>query len=311
MAGWPETVRVVLEAPGTVMLLGSVDVGKTTRATALANAAVRAGRPTAVVDADTGQSDLGPPATVGLGMVRAPVRRMGEIPLDAAFFVGDTTPQNVYPYLVEGTVRMVARAQAAGAEVIVVDTTGWVKGPAAVAAKVHKIGRIAPRHVVAIQRADEVEPILARISQRITIHRLPPSLRVRSRSRADRRVVRERRFAQYFARARRLPVDVRVLPHDRPAVYGGRRIPQPRLLEGIPSRALHHLLVGLTARDGDLVAMGTVVAVRPRDHQVDVLAPLNSLDGVESLQWGVLRVAPSGREEGRLTGNDRDPASGQ
>ena len=34
------------------------------RATALANAAVRAGRPTAVVDADTGQSDIGPPATV-------------------------------------------------------------------------------------------------------------------------------------------------------------------------------------------------------------------------------------------------------
>jgi polynucleotide 5'-kinase involved in rRNA processing len=236
-------------------------------------------------------------------MVPAPVRRMSDIPLDAAFFVGDTAPQPVYPYLVEGTARMVSRARGEGSQVVVVDTTGWVDGPAAVAAKVRKIGRTMPRHVVAIQRADEVEPILAQISRRITIHRLRPSPRARSRSRAERRVFRERRFAQYFAHARRLSLDLRILRQDRPAVHEGRRVSPPRLLVDVPSRALHHLLVGLAGSGGDLVALGTVVAVRPGVHQVDVLAPLNSLAGVELLQWGALRVAPSGREEGRLAGS--------
>ncbi len=291
-----------MDAPGTVVLVGSVDVGKTTRATALANVAVRGGRRTVVVDADTGQSDIGPPTTVGLGVLRRPVRCMAEIPLEAAFFVGDTSPRDVSDYLVEGTARLVSRAYEQGTEIAVVDTTGWIEGPAAVAAEVRTINRIRARHVIAIQRVDEVEPILARISRRILVHRLCPSPRVRSRSHAERRAVRERRFGQYFAHARRLSLDVRALPPGRAPVYEGRRIPQSRMLTEIPSRALRHLLVGLANGEGYLIAMGTVVAARRRAHQVDVLAPLDSLEAVRALQWGVLRVAPSGLEEGRLGG---------
>ncbi len=281
-------------------MVGPVDVGKTTRATHLANAAVRAGRRTAVVDADTGQSDIGPPTTVGLGALRHPVRRLSDVPLEAAFFVGDTSPQGVDEYLVEGTARMVSRVRARGTEIIIVDTTGWVEGAAAVAAKVRKIGRIQPRHVIAIQRADEVEPVLARIPRTIVVHRLFPSPRVRVRTRAERRAIRERRFARYFARARRIPVDLRTLPAARPVVYEGRSIAQTRMLVEIPPRALRHLLVGMADREGDMVALGTVAGVRPSMHQVDVAAPLDTLDRVRALQWGVLRVAPSGHEEGRL-----------
>lgn len=302
MAGWREAVGAVLDAPGTVMMLGAVDVGKTTAATALANAALRAGRPTAVVDADTGQSDLGPPATVGLGIVRRPVHHMHEIPLLAAFFVGDTSPHELYPYLVEGTARLIARARAQTVEVIVVDTTGWVEGAAAVAAKVAKIGRIRPRHVIAIQRTDEVEPILARLPRALAVHRLRPARDVRLRSRDERRALRERRFAQYFAHARRFTLDVTAVPAGRPVRYAGRRIPQARMLTEIPPRALRHLLVGLAGPDACLVALGTVAAVHPAARRVDVLAPVGSLAAVRALQWGVLRVAPSGREEGRLPG---------
>lgn len=281
-------------------MVGPVDVGKTTRATHLANAAVRAGRRTAVVDADTGQSDIGPPTTVGLGMLRHPVRRLSDVPLEAAFFVGDTSPQGVDEYLAEGTARMVSRARARGVEINVVDTTGWVEGAAAVAAKVRKIGRIRPRHVIAIQRADEVEPILARVPQTIAVHRLFPSPLARVRTYAERRAIRERRFARYFAGARRIPVDLGTLPAARPVVYEGRSIAQTRMLEEIPPRALRHLLVGMADREGDLVALGTVAGVRPSMDQVDIVAPLDTLDSVRALQWGVLRVAPSGHEEGRL-----------
>ncbi len=302
MAGWREAVGAVLNAPGTVMLLGAVDVGKTTAATALANAAVRAGRRTAVVDTDTGQSTLGPPATAGLGILPRPVRHMSEIPLLAAFFIGDTSPSTAYPYLIEGAVRLIAKARARAAQVIVVDTTGWIEGAAAVAAKVAKIRRIHPRHLIAIQRAGEVEPILARVPRAVTVHRLLPSRGVRPRSREERRAFREQRFAQYFADARRVALDLTAVPAGRPVRYAGRRIPQARMLSEVPPRLLHHLLVGLAGRDACLVALGTVAAVHPAAGRVDVLAPIGSLAAVRALQWGVLRVAPSGREEGRLPG---------
>jgi len=247
-AGWRQTVDAVLDAPGTVVMLGAVDVGKTTAATALANSALRAGLRPAVVDADTGQSDLGPPATVGLGLPRGPVRRMSEIPLVAAYFVGDTSPAAVYDHLVEGTARMLSRARAASAQIIVVDTTGWVEGAAAVAAKLRKIRRIQPRHVIALQRAGEVEPILAGLPGSVAVHRLAPSPRVRPRDRAARRAFRERRFAEYFADARRFVLDLRTVRADRPVLYAGRRIPQARMLAEIPEGLLRHLLVGLAGR---------------------------------------------------------------
>lgn len=300
--GWKDTVEAVLGDPGAVVMLGSVDVGKTTVATALANAAVQAGRRAAVVDADTGQSDLGPPATVGLGILRHAVRRMGDIPLLAAFFVGDTSPRGVYRYLVEGTSRLVGRAREKGAQVIIVDTTGWVEGAAAVTAKIRKIRRIGPRHLVAIQRAGEVEPIVSGLPGTIAVHRLRPAPLVRARSPEERRAFRERSFARYFRDARRFSLDLRALRDDRPIRYAGKRIPQSRMLAEIPAHLLLHLLVGLVDAERNLTAVATVVDVSRASHRVDVLAPLSSLAGVRALQWGALLVAPSGREEGRLPG---------
>ncbi len=297
---WRETVGAVLDSPGAVVMLGAVDVGKTTAATRLVNAAVRAGRRTAVVDSDTGQSDVGPPATVGLGIPDRPVRRMSEIPLEAAYFVGDTFPRSSYRFVLDGTIRLVARARARAAQVIIVDTTGWVTGPAAVHAKVTKIRRISPRHVIAIQRDDEIEPILARIPGEITVHRVRPSERARPRSASERRRVREQRFGRYLAQARVLPVDLTRVTGERTVWYAGRRIPPAGILVDVPPGALRHLLVGLAGREGWMRALGTVVEAHPAANRVDVLVPLRSLAGVGTLQWGILRVAPSGREEGRL-----------
>ena len=299
---WKETVRAILDAPGTVMMLGPVDVGKTTASTDLANAAVRGGLATAVVDADTGQSDLGPPTTVGVGLLDGPVRRMSDIPLLKSVFVGDTSPQYVYGFLVDGSARLVALARGRGIQVIVVDTTGWVEGAAAVAAKLREITRIQPRHLIAIQHDEEVEPILAKIPSTMVAHRIAPAPSARRRTSEERRAFRENEFARYFRGSRRFSLDVRRVPGDRPVRYAGARIPQERMLAEISSDALHHLLVGLADQEGYLVAVGTVTDVVPAAHSVEVLAPLESLAQVRLLQWGMLRVAPSGREEGRLAG---------
>ena len=300
MNAWRRALEAILDAPGVVVMLGPVDVGKTTVATAIASAAVRAGQRTAVVDADTGQSDIGPPTTVALALPQHPARRMDRWQPAATFFVGDTTPQAVYGYLVDGTVRSIDLARAREAEVIVVDTTGWVEGLAAVTAKVRKLYRIDPRHVVALQRRGEVEPILERLPGRITVHRLRPSPHVRRRSHEVRRATRARRFRRYFAGGRLHTLRLNELRSGRLPAFGGREIPQDRILRDIPAAELRHLLVGL-ANDGEwLKAVGSVVAAAPDRETVTVLAPVRSLGGVAALQWGILRVAPSGIEEGRL-----------
>ena len=90
------------------------------------------------------------------------------------------------------------------------------------------------------------------------------------------------------------------LPAGRLPVYQGREVPQPGMLAEIPGPALRHLLVGLADRDGWLKAVGSVIEVGSAAQSVTVEVPLRSVAGVGSLQWGVIRVAPSGVEEGRL-----------
>jgi polynucleotide 5'-hydroxyl-kinase GRC3/NOL9 len=297
---WRRVLEAILDAPGVVVMLGTVDMGKTTTATAIASAAILANRRTAVVDMDIGQSDLGPPTTVGLALPAHPAKRMDEWGALSAFFVGDTSPRDVYPYLIEGAVRAVQQARARRAEVIVADTTGWVQGPAAVAAKASKLRQIDARHVVAIQRRGEVEPILELLPRSTIVHRLPPSSRVHRRSRELRRAARARRFARYFAHACLHTLALDALPSERLPVYGGREIPPANILTAIPGRVLSHLLVGLADREGWLRAVGAVVETAPARREVSVVAPIRSLAGVGALQWGVLRVAPTGVEEGRV-----------
>ncbi len=302
MAEWRETVAAVLSAPGIVMFLGAVDVGKTTAATALAIAAVRAGRPPGVVDADIGQSDIGPPTTVGLGMVDRPARQMLQIPLTAAYFAGDTSPMTVFPALLEGTARLVGRAQELGAAVVIVDTTGWIEGRAAVAAKLSKIRRLAPRHLIAIQRGEELEPILNQVPTVTAIHRLRPSPDVRKRSPRERRAFREQQFARYFRNARAATITLGAVRAERSVIHAGRRVAPDRVIEALPPRAIRHRLVGLTDDAGDLLGLGTIVAVRPAVGEIDVVAPLGIVGRTTMIQWGAMQVAPDGREERRAAG---------
>ncbi|MBI3948447.1 MAG: polyhydroxyalkanoate depolymerase, partial [Armatimonadetes bacterium] len=162
---WPEPTRWALErlarGGGTVLLLGGVDTGKSTLAAELVNRGLAAGRRVAVVDADVGQSDVGPPATIGLGFPGAPAGSLAEIAAERLYFVGDTSPAGHLLPAVVGTSRLAHVARARGCDLIVVDTTGMVSGRLAEALKFHKIQAVRPRALVAVQAAAEVEPLLA------------------------------------------------------------------------------------------------------------------------------------------------------
>src|SRR5919204_393077 len=110
------------------LVIGASDVGKTTLVTQLASALSQRGAPVGVVDADLGQSAIGPPTTVGLGRVRAPLTRLSDAEMLAMHFVGVTSPAANLSGALAGARRMVERARAVGLAPIVVDTSGLVAG---------------------------------------------------------------------------------------------------------------------------------------------------------------------------------------
>ena len=147
---------------GAALLVGATDRGKTTfTALAAQTLAAEFGPQTlAVVDADIGQSEIGPPGTVGVAWADANAARLHELTPVARFFVGAFAPIGVALEHAVATGQAVAFARASGAARVLVDTTGFVAGPAARRLKVAKAALVGPSLIVGVGRDGELDGLL-------------------------------------------------------------------------------------------------------------------------------------------------------
>jgi polynucleotide 5'-hydroxyl-kinase GRC3/NOL9 len=188
------------QKPVTIFMLGGVDVGKTYTVTSIANGFFAQGLRVAVVDSDVGQSDIGPPGCIGMGIQEKELRSLSEIPLHSLYFVGNTSPNRCTRECVKGAAAAVKKAKELGADVIIVDSTGWIEGKDAKLFKLFEIKEMKPSLVIAIERANELEQILADLNMKVI--KLPVSSEARSRSREERKALREEAYNRYFNNAK-------------------------------------------------------------------------------------------------------------
>ncbi|MBI2219084.1 MAG: hypothetical protein HYU51_17500 [Candidatus Rokubacteria bacterium] len=219
-----------LTSPGTaldrarvVLVIGESDTGKTTLVRDLANTFHGAGSSVALVDADIGQSEVGPPTTVGLGRVVRPLDRPSDAELVALRFVGATSAARDQVTTVVATRALVDRALELGVDRVIVDTSGLVRGELGRRLKQAKIDALRPDAVVALQRDGECEPILHAYgrSARPAIVRLPAAVLPRRRTQEDRRRHRERMLAAHLAGAQLAALDLGRVVLRTPALFAG------------------------------------------------------------------------------------------
>ena len=190
------------------MVVGASDTGKTTLTAVLASALAARGERVAAVDADLGQSEIGPPTTVGLGRVPGALARLGDVEVLALEFVGSTSPARAVRQTAEATGALVERARGAGFERIVVDTSGLVAGPFGRWLKRAKIDLVRPDLVVVVERGQEGQAIAHEASLRpdLVVLRVSAAAGVRRRWQDERRRHRADALAAYFATAAALSV---------------------------------------------------------------------------------------------------------
>jgi polynucleotide 5'-hydroxyl-kinase GRC3/NOL9 len=237
-------------APVT-MVIGASDTGKSTLVTLLAAALAAAGHSVAVVDADLGQSDVGPPTTVGLGLVPPGLTHLRDATVIGLEFLGVTSPATCMPQTADATARLARRALARGCTRVLVNTSGLVEGPFGRALKRLKIERVAPDLLLVLERAAECEAIVGPYATgaRPAVVRLGAAPTTR-RSAAVRRESRQRGLQTHLAGASLGTLDL-----DRVAV---RAVPSERDPLLLP---LDGALVGLATDEGDVQGLGVVHAL--------------------------------------------------
>jgi len=269
--GWEALVRELIGLPGTVIVIGGVDSGKSTLVKYLVRRLVCENEKVSLVDSDIGQSSLGLPGTISMKVFRSP-KGLGRFSFQKMFFVGVTNPVRRIASVVTGTKRMVELCRKASGTVLV-DTTGLVTGGVGRVLKVRKIQAVAPGHVIALQRNDELEHILGVLSG-VRIHRLAVSEKARARSRAERVRYRQAKFDAYF----RQPLSAFLLRGNKVIFLRGDRPFSPE------EESVHGgSLVGLN-HGGNTLAVGAVTRAYPL--AVAILAPVRSIGKVDRILFG-------------------------
>lgn len=219
---WRKLASRIVKPQQIVLVIGTTDVGKSTFCRFLADSALAKGFKVVCVDTDIGQSQIGPPTTIGIKSLTPDENRQSSEAQDPAsdnqqsrtenhivfdgtadefYFVGDVSPQGHLLGLLTGTRLMVDSAREADADFVVIDTTGYIHDPPAVILKQHKIELIRPNHLVCIGRSTELEQITACYSQQnwLNIHYLLPHRSVRTKSSKARSRYRKDQFDTYFS----------------------------------------------------------------------------------------------------------------
>jgi len=197
---WESAANTILEqksTPTTVMIVGGVDSGKTSFCAYLANRALKEKRRVSIVDADLGQSDVGPPSTIGFCRITKPIRDPFEIGAENICFVGVTSPSSAVTKVIEGIASMKEKAMKRGVSVIIINTDGWIEGEDAIRYKVALSRQIKPDLVVGIQEQNELTFLLGALieTRNLSVETSPA---VRKRDREERKLLRELGYKKYL-----------------------------------------------------------------------------------------------------------------
>jgi polynucleotide 5'-hydroxyl-kinase GRC3/NOL9 len=217
-AEWDHLVDRIMAShkPGSlfkIMVLGEVDTGKTFFSTYLANRLLDKLGTTAILDCDTGQSDIGPPGCFGMLVMNKPAIFLTEEPATHLFLLGAHSPGLHFLPAMTGLATMVRKAEAE-AKALIIDTTGWVQGDGGRAIKKAKLDLVRPDLVILMQRGVELEHLVKHLPAE-KIARLPVSKKATQTSQMDRKALRELVSTRYFKDAKVLEIPFRQIITDR------------------------------------------------------------------------------------------------
>jgi polynucleotide 5'-hydroxyl-kinase GRC3/NOL9 len=187
--------------PSNVMVLGTVDSGKSSLCTYLINRFLVQKKKIGVLDGDLGQSDIGPPCTVSYTYVMKPITDLFSLQAKNAIFIGNTSPNGAVDRVINGLTQLKLEILTGNPDFVVVNSDGWVEGDEAVKYKTELVEKISPDVVLCIQQKDEMAKLVDSLEKFRKIAVQPPSV-ARQRSGESRKNMRELGYTKYLRNAK-------------------------------------------------------------------------------------------------------------
>ena len=322
------------QATRIILILGQTDTGKTFFSTYLANKVLTYGLKAGILDCDTGQSDIGPPGTIGLAVLDSQIIFPSEVEPTALYFTGSNSPAFHFMPSLVGLKRLVDRGLTL-ADILIIDTPGWVQGEKARALHRSEIEMLSPDIIILLQRSDELEHLVKNYP-RAKVARLPVAKGPLPRNHEERKGLREAMYKKYFKEAGYVELDLDGVQTDRAYFKTGKEIKLEGIqylwaerlsglegllvvtegplseeesvmvkremgvynLKNILAGNEKNLMVGLLDSTGEVLGIGIIDRIDYKAKRMKIFTPVKEKEKIRTIQFGSLRLTPEGTEAG-------------
>ncbi|WP_054849119.1 Clp1/GlmU family protein [Vulcanisaeta sp. JCM 14467] len=220
---WDHELSKIHLRNSVIVVLGAMDVGKTTVTTMLVNKGVREGLKVGVIDGDPGQNDIGPPTTISASVATGFITHLTQLRNLRSIFVKTTSIEYAWDYVLSSISKLVNELRHNyNADMVVINTDGWVSEPTAVRFKLEMVKRVGADYAIVIRRGDEINDLLKELmstARNTIVLPSPPNARVRDRD--DRKIRREMGYSKYLMPSRELTINLREKPIVNLPLFNG------------------------------------------------------------------------------------------
>ncbi|MFX1511647.1 MAG: Clp1/GlmU family protein [Promethearchaeota archaeon] len=263
------------------IIIGECDSGKTSLILYLTNKLAKS-KKVAVIDCDLGQSKIGPPGTIGLGITTDPYSSLEEMSFIDGYFIGSKIPGGNFAAVIAGISRLTKRALQEQSDYILVDTSGYVSGPAAAFLKAQKIMILNPNAIILLENDPlPLKPLIQPFKNVYPVWSVPIPKAITVMSREGRVALREFAFQRYFQNSQKIKLNLNSV-----SIFDSRQKPA-----SLPSS-----LVGLYGAQGLFLGCGILLDINNKDNVLTCLTPVN-FSLIHLVQIGEIRISPDTGKE--------------
>jgi len=224
---WDKVVDYLISKKiNSVIIFGEVDTGKTFFSTYIVNKLLAKNLIPSVLDCDTGQSDIGPPSTLGVAVFKKPILFMTEVEPNKLYFVGSHSPSEHFLYYLCGFTKLV-KYGIEDSDIVIIDTPGWVLGDGGRMlrnSEVEILRSLGTNFVVILlQRKNEVEHLVVTLPKDKVI-KLAVSKKASYTSAEERKKLREFVYKKYFSQLEKIELDFDKIKTDRVYFLTGQQV---------------------------------------------------------------------------------------
>ena len=214
---WSESLKL-FSGGDSYLIIGGVDVGKSGYTLYISNKLISKGLKVGIIDTDIGQSDLGPPGTIGSAIMDKYYYNYVDIPLYNAYFIGDKMPTGHLLQIVIGTYKL-HKELVRNTDIQIINTSGFIRGGPAKALKVGIADVIEPDKIFVLDREGETRHIIDALSRKYEIVKLEVPKALKPKRIWERRGYRRYYIERFLKNPKRIKLSLDEINIENTAIH--------------------------------------------------------------------------------------------